>query len=123
MPIDGRLLQRERFFMFFINKLLIIAPQAFAVATEISAAQCGQRVNECGQVGGNSRAQPLPSCRGPCGELSPTCPHGRLRHSRFVHTESAITGPEQSGQRNRHVRASVVHRLTWQVSHPGGAKP
>mgnify|MGYP001823446548 CR=1 FL=1 len=42
MLIDDKLLQRERFSLFFNKKLLIIAPQAIAPSSGASTAQCGQ---------------------------------------------------------------------------------
>ena len=105
MLIDDKLLQRERFSLFFNKKLLIIAPQAIAPSSGASTAQCGQRVNECGQVGDNSRSRTSRLRRRISRELSPACPHARLRQSCFVHTESATTVLEQSGQRDRHSTA------------------
>ena len=77
-----------------MKNLLMIAPQASAATPVLAAAQCGQRVNEWGQAGGNSPPLMPPSGHHAGGELSPACPHARLRHSRFVHTESAHANPQ-----------------------------
>ena len=55
----------------------MIAPQASAATTVLAAAQCGQRVNEWGQAGGNSPPLMPPSGHDAGGELSPACPHAR----------------------------------------------
>ena len=76
-----------------IEKLVMIAPQAFSASAVAPAAQCGQRVNEWGQAGDNAGHRPgrRVVARRRCPRLVPTLAR---RHSRFVHTESAHTGPQ-----------------------------
>lgn len=85
----------------------MIAPQASAASTVLAAAQCGQRVNEWGQAGGNSPPLMPPSGHDAGGELSPACPHVRLRHSRFAHTESAHADPAARSPHGRAVTSRV----------------
>ena len=90
-----------------MKNLLMIAPQASAASTVLAAAQCGQRVNEWGQAGGNSPPLMPPSGHDAGGELSPACPHVRLRHSRFAHTESAHADPAARSPHGRAVTSRV----------------
>ena len=117
MAADGDRIGQEKMQGNLMKNPVVVAPQALSVGSGTGAAQCGQRVNECGQVGDNSPQASCPQLVHTVAcdihALSTRSPLARRRgkaHGRLA-AEVAATGLADPGFADRQRQQAVAREL------------